>query len=270
MKIFLSWSGDLSHAYAAIFQNWLKLMLQTSKPWRSDNLDRGALFFQKILAELNSAETGIIFLTRENSKEPWILFEAGSLVTRVTDVRLCTFLIDLEIKDVTGPFANFNHTTNDKESVYKLVQTLNKLLKEPLSETTLEQTFEKFWPDLIGKLQAAVSASGAATASTAVKPTTDPMLEAIFASTQAIEKKLVSLQRENSSIGYSYSNRLPFARAALGLDEDGRVPATRTLEHALLGGQSIPVTGLLGDPNFARPQITGASAIPSQPTTLFL
>ncbi len=93
MKIFISWSGDLSKTVAQHLGDWLKGVIQATEPWISTkNIDSGSVWFNKIRTELKDTSTGIVCLTKENLKQPWLLFEAGALAKGSDASRVCTLL----------------------------------------------------------------------------------------------------------------------------------------------------------------------------------
>lgn len=147
MELFISWSGERSHRVAEALSDLVGGVIQQIKPWMSSEMDRGTIWFSGIGAELNVARDGIVCLTRENLTAPWILFEAGALAKNFGSQRVCTFLVDLEPKDVSDPLAQFNHTLPQKDSIFQLVKTLNGRLNEnALSEGKLKKEFELHWP----------------------------------------------------------------------------------------------------------------------------
>lgn len=148
MKIFVSWSGDRSKAVAELLDDWIRCVIQIIRPWLSSkDIDRGALWFSEIADQLKEINLGIVCLTKENMNAPWILFEAGALAKGLSSSRVCTLLIDLEPGDVGNPLAQFNHTKPEKDSMYKLVRTLNSSLNEQaLKDDVLQQVFETYWP----------------------------------------------------------------------------------------------------------------------------
>lgn len=148
MKVFISWSGERSHRVAQLLKNWLKCVLQATEPWlSSDDIERGSLWFQDVTNTLGGCSIGILCLTRENRNAPWILFEAGGLLKGLSTNRVCTFLVDLEPKDVEPPLSQFNHTSAVRESVFLLVRTLNDHLETgKLDDKTLERVFQTYWP----------------------------------------------------------------------------------------------------------------------------
>jgi hypothetical protein len=149
MNVFLSWSGERSRLVAEALKPWLKCVLQTTTPWISTaDIDRGSLWMNEIGNKLQDSTIGIICLTAENQKNPWILFEAGALAKGLASNRVCTLLIDLQPSDIYGPLAQFNHTPFDRESVLKLIFGINSKLATPVDAETLNRTFGMFWAEI--------------------------------------------------------------------------------------------------------------------------
>jgi hypothetical protein len=148
MKVFMSWSGDRSREVANLLTYWIKCVVQASRPWISTSgIDSGSIWFNQINNELQDTTFGIICITKENKDAPWILFEAGALAKGLASSRVCTFLIDLETKDIRDPLAQFNHTLPTFDSMWKLVSTLNGSLPEVsrLDAAILKGVFETYW-----------------------------------------------------------------------------------------------------------------------------
>jgi len=104
MKVFISWSGLRSKATAELLSDWIKCVLQATRPWISTrDIDRGALWFSEISDQLKDTTVGIVCLTQENKNRPWILFEAGPLAKGLSSNRVCTFLVDLKTADLEDP-----------------------------------------------------------------------------------------------------------------------------------------------------------------------
>ncbi|MFZ3174495.1 MAG: hypothetical protein WA146_06320 [Thiobacillus sp.] len=147
MKVFISWSGQRSKAVAELLNDWIKCVLQATRPWISTrDIDRGALWFSEISDQLKDTSVGIVCLTHENKDKPWILFESGALAKGLSYNRVCTFLIDLKPADLEDPLAQFNHTLPARDSMWGLVRTLNGCLaSSALDERVLEQVFSTYW-----------------------------------------------------------------------------------------------------------------------------
>ena len=148
MKIFLSWSGNRSRLVAELLRDWIRCVLQATRPWISTrDLDRGSVWFAEINEQLKDTAIGIICLTGDNKDKPWILFEAGALAKGLNSNRVCTFLVDLQPTDVEDPLAQFNHTFPNKAGLLALVETINNALgANALDHRILQQVFDTYWP----------------------------------------------------------------------------------------------------------------------------
>ncbi|HEY2093801.1 MAG TPA: TIR domain-containing protein [Thermoanaerobaculia bacterium] len=153
MKLFLSWSQQRSHVVANALRSWLPNVLQSVEPWMSsEDLQKGARWFQEIGAELEKSDFGIICVTPENQASEWLLFEAGALSKSIDRSAVATLLLDIDSADVSGPLAQFQDTKCNKDDVHRLLATINSRLSAPLPETRLFEAFEVWWPRLEGKL----------------------------------------------------------------------------------------------------------------------
>lgn len=149
MKVFISWSGETSKAAAEALRDWLPSVIQAIDPWMSaPDIEKGARWFPEISDQLQKSNFGIICLTPENLNAPWVLFEAGALSKVIEKSRVCPFLFGLEPTDIQGPLVQFQYTTNKKDDIQKLVETINKVLEKPILDKNVRQIFEKMWPDL--------------------------------------------------------------------------------------------------------------------------
>lgn len=157
MKAFLSWSGSKSHRMAKALADWLPCVVQALEPWiSSKDIDRGSIWFNEIFEQLKDTNFGIVLVTKENQDKPWLMFESGALSKGLTENRICTVLVDLNVRDIDSgsPLRQLNHTTLDKDGVLSLVKTINKKLDSgQLQEKRLEQTFNAMWPDLAAKIE---------------------------------------------------------------------------------------------------------------------
>jgi len=144
MKIFISWSGDLSHKIALLLKDWTQDVIQTIEPYVStEDIDKGARWFTDISVQLEDTDFGIICLTPENLNAPWILFEAGALSKSIDRSKVCPFLSELAPSDIVGPLAQFQACTPTKDDMFRLLRTMNQALGErALEEAKLLKAFE--------------------------------------------------------------------------------------------------------------------------------
>lgn len=159
MRVFISWSGELSHKVALVLRDWLPSIIQAIEPYvSSEDMDKGARWFSDIASELESSDFGIVCLTRDNMNAPWILFEAGAISKKLERSRVSPLLIDLSPSDLEGPLVQFQATTISKLDMFKLLKAINKVLGDKqLSDNQLERFFEKWWPDFETKVENAVT-----------------------------------------------------------------------------------------------------------------
>lgn len=148
MKIFISWSGERSHALAAILHERLPYILQYLDPWLSQSdIDAGDRWATEVAKELEACTFGVTCLTAENVASPWILFEAGALAKSMQDGRVVPLLLDLKVSDVTGPLAQFQAKKAEKAGLLDVVQAINKVAPNPVPDGRLKPLFEALWPD---------------------------------------------------------------------------------------------------------------------------
>lgn len=155
MKIFISWSGSTSKQVAEAFRDWLPNVIQKLQPWMSDvDIDKGSNWLEEIFGQLADTKFGLVCVTTDNQKAPWLLFEAGALSKEVKEKAfVCPFLFDLSKADLKGPLTHFQATGRAKEDLKKLILTINKSITPDILPTEkLNVAFEKWWPELESRL----------------------------------------------------------------------------------------------------------------------
>ncbi len=163
MKVFLSWSGVLSHKVALAFKEWLPEVIQSIDAFvSSEDIDKGARWSAEMAEELEKSRFGIICVTKENVGKPWINFEAGALSRSIEkgtvlpfSSAVSPFLFDLKSSDLEGPLTQFQYVVNEQADVFKLIVSINsKVDTKPLPADKLEKAFDRCWPDLKRELEA--------------------------------------------------------------------------------------------------------------------
>jgi hypothetical protein len=157
MEVFLSWSGERSRRVSSVFLEWLPEVIQSLRPWMSEDIDKGRRWDDQIASRLDNSNIGIICLTADNLDSNWLHFEAGALSKRKDDSSVCTFLLDVARADVRPPLGLFQHTVFEKDDVFRLLRNINERLVQtgltPLSDSVLQKSFNRCWGDLEGRLQ---------------------------------------------------------------------------------------------------------------------
>jgi len=152
MKVFISWSGDLSKEIAKLLTEYIPDVIQEIEPFLSSNdIEKGERWSDRIAKELDETSFGILCITRENFRSDWIAFEAGALSKGIGNkTRVCPLLYNLEPTEIThSPLSTFQMTKLEEEELFKLFQTMNKVLENnKLNEQRLERAFKKTWADI--------------------------------------------------------------------------------------------------------------------------
>ncbi|MCP4548152.1 MAG: TIR domain-containing protein [bacterium] len=151
MRVFLSWSGDVSKAVALALRDWLPSVINTVKTYMSArDVEVGARWLEEITRELDLGGIGVFCLTKQNIASPWILFEAGALATGISTSRLTPLVIDMNLADITGPLSQFQGCTLDRDSMLHLVSSINSCMKpdQALEPECLQASFNKWWPEI--------------------------------------------------------------------------------------------------------------------------
>jgi hypothetical protein len=157
VKVFISWSGEQSKQIALALRRWLPQVVQAIEPYMSDaDNEAGTLWDHVLTAELDSTNFGILCLTPNNLKSPWIHFEAGAISKAVTNVkaRVIPLLYRLSSTDVEQPLARFHWKMLDKEGIFDTLKTMNNALPQDQrrKEAALIELFEIVWPKLDAEL----------------------------------------------------------------------------------------------------------------------
>ena len=150
MRVFISWSGDVSRQFAEALHDWLPKVINAVKPWFSEeDIEKGTVGASEIRKNLNEADCCIICLTPENLERPWINFEAGAIANQMKEsTRVCPILIDLKRIQMKGPLKDYQYTLPENKDFHKLIQTINKHIEEPLKDSHLEESFNVWWEKL--------------------------------------------------------------------------------------------------------------------------
>lgn len=154
MKVFISWSGNISHKVGMIFREWLPSVIQSLEPYvSSEDIDKGARWSSDIAKELENSTFGILCVTKDNLYAPWLSFEAGALSKTMDKSFVTPFLFDIKRSEVNGPILQFQSTVFEKDDIKKLMHTLNKACGENgISSSMLDKAFEVWYPTLESEL----------------------------------------------------------------------------------------------------------------------
>lgn len=145
MKVFVSWSGELSKEVAQILKKWIPCIIQSVEVFFSpEDIEKGENWDKKISAELSNCNYGIICLTSENITAPWINFEAGA-IAKCLDSHVTALMVNIKPSDIKGPLSRYQATKFEHDDFWRLIENINKLLDSPLERDVLKNTFEVMW-----------------------------------------------------------------------------------------------------------------------------
>jgi hypothetical protein len=149
MKLFISWSGELSGKVAVLIKSWLLSVFTTAEAFvSSEDISKGAVWTVELSKALKESDFGIICLVPDNVHQPWLNFEAGAIAKALENSRVSPFLFGLQPSQIDGPLKTFQCTTYTKDDVRKLVHSINKTGNSSIPEARLDKIFEQWWPSL--------------------------------------------------------------------------------------------------------------------------
>ncbi len=156
-KVFISWAGPHSKQVALVLREYLPQFIQALDPWMSEeDILKGERWSPAIAKQLEGSKVGILCITPDNLKRPWLLFEAGALAKSMDDdTRVCPFLHRVGKSDVEQPLGMFQATSDERDDVLKLLKALNVCCSDdPVPENQLSDQFDRVWPEMEAKLNA--------------------------------------------------------------------------------------------------------------------
>src|SRR5262245_8492978 len=99
---------------------------------------------------LDQISDGIICITPDNVREPWLNFEAGALAKSINGARVRPVLLDLRPTDLVGPLVQFQSTdARDHDDMLKLLRSLNSGCDVPMQDDRLVRSFDRVWDEYL-------------------------------------------------------------------------------------------------------------------------
>lgn len=196
MKVFLSWSGELSQKIALELRDWLPYVIQSVEPYlSSEDIDKGSRWSVDIAKELEDSSFGILCVTHQNIDSSWLNFEAGALSKAFSKTNVTPFLFGLKPSDLTNsPLLQFQTTLFDKKDLLKLVFSLNNATgDEKLDEQKLKTTFELWYDKLKNNLDPLLKESS-------IKKTQKEVKENPHSNSSEVVEEILELTREQFKI----------------------------------------------------------------------
>lgn len=165
MKVFISWSGELSKKIAKELSEWLPSIIQSVEVFYSpDDIKKGENWDTRLTDELQDSKYGIVCLTSENVLAPWIHFEAG-VISKTLDSKVSALMINVVPSEIQGPLSRFQATRIEKEDFYKLIVSINDSSDSSLNERVLQKSFDAIWDKMHANINKIIAETGKKTES---------------------------------------------------------------------------------------------------------
>jgi PAS domain-containing protein len=149
-KVFIGWSGAASYATATALRTWLPKLISGVTVWMSSDIPQGKEWLSAIAERLRTTRVGVLCITGENVRSPWLLFEAGFLA-RSLDTRICPYVLDIGVDEVPAPLQRFQAATTSQKDTEGLVHSIDEALFGQLRAERageLSTNFAARWPEL--------------------------------------------------------------------------------------------------------------------------
>ena len=159
IELFFCWSGDRSNELATVLKDHLPAFIPgLASPggenlFISNNIPKGSRWFDAVEERLEKADVGIVCITREGLQSGWIHFEAGALARSIRKKRahgatLFTYLLGVRPDELTGPLAEFQSTTFDRDDTKRLCAAVVRMMGAKGVEVPgdWETAFNSNWP----------------------------------------------------------------------------------------------------------------------------
>lgn len=150
MKVFLSWSGETSGAFASILHEWLPSVLHYVDPWMSsEDITKGRRWDPEMASALEKTSYGLVCVTPGVHREPWVNFEAGAVSKIVSKSYLSPLLLGVSIEELAGlPLSMFQCTQFKKVEMLKLLRSINGAAGSRVPPRRLKSSLDYSWGEL--------------------------------------------------------------------------------------------------------------------------
>ena len=150
MNIFICWSGERSKALAGLMYEYMPRFIPgLPRPFFSENIAKGARWFDEVSDALDAADAGLVCVTPESLQSGWIHFETGALARAVRKNRrgkVFVYLLNVKPDELKGPFGAFQSTRSDRDDTEKLVDAVvTSMGADADAREKCERAFARHW-----------------------------------------------------------------------------------------------------------------------------
>jgi hypothetical protein len=152
LEIFISWSGAIGKKIAVALKDWIPLLLQDVDVNISPDIEKGEVWFDRLMKMLIESKFGIICATKESLVSPWVNFEVG-VIASVQKKNVAPFIFNVDVSILAdNPLHLFQYVQNKKDSIKELILDINKKLENPVNDNIIIRHFENYYPELEEKI----------------------------------------------------------------------------------------------------------------------
>jgi hypothetical protein len=227
-------------AMAEALKQWIPDVIQTAECFYStEDIRAGQRWGGEIRTELSETDFGVLCVTPENMKAPWLNFEAGALSKRLDDAsRVVPVTLGFGPDRLDEPLRQFNGVEAHEVGIKKLVQSIVDVSGSTIDT---ERTFDRWWPDLAARINA-IPALGE-DVSLPEAPDPSELLTEILGIVRGIARD----QRRDHRLGASLDLGEPsvLASVAVALAQESKMRKEPSLERLLeildpIGTKRVP------------------------------
>lgn len=147
-EVFISWSGEKANKYAEFLESMLDSVFSMQvNTFYSGKIESGTIWLEKINNALAESKVGIIVLTKESMKQPWVNFEAGAIFKAdSSNVSVIPICVDIPFKELDGHPLSFFQSRYyfEWQSIMQLFEYLNRKLGWEYKIIDLKEIKSKF------------------------------------------------------------------------------------------------------------------------------
>ncbi len=226
MKIFVSWSGELSKKIAEELKKWIPCVIQSAEVFFSqEDIEKGQNWNNRIAEELSQCNYGIVCLTAENKNAGWINFEAGAIAKEL-DARVTALMIDIAPSDIQGPLSSFQSTKIEKDDFFKLLTSINNCMDSAINIDVLKILFDAVWEKMYDEFQEIINQKMPSQKKTGPKENDQNLLEDILQNIRAQSRLLSDPQ---NLIPKKYLLEILSSNDEINFDKDDLVAYTDSM-----------------------------------------
>jgi hypothetical protein len=125
----------------------------------SKDIYAGTRWQAEIAAQLEATNFGIVCVTRDNQRSPWLNFEAGALAKAVETSRVVPLAVDLKPSDIELPLGQFQAQPASLQGLTEVLTSINAACPSSLRDELLNRALTVWWPELESDLKKIESSS---------------------------------------------------------------------------------------------------------------